>query len=83
MKRRLITGFGLAAVFVLAGCGQVATLRPKAGDTLPPKPAAAVKAPDADALTTPSDQSRPKRNDELLQSSEKRSPDKFDLPPSG
>ena len=83
MKRHLITGLGLVAVLLLAGCGQVATLRPKTGETLPPKPAAAVKVPDADALTTPSDQSRPKRNDELLQSSEKRVPDKFDLPPSG
>ena len=71
-----------ALVFTLAGCGQVAPLRPQAGASLPPKPAAAVKVPDAAALSTPSDQSRPKRNDELLQNSEKRTPDKFDLPPS-
>jgi len=69
-------------VFVLAACGQIAPLRPQAGATLPPKPVAAVKAPDAEALMTPSDQSRPRRNDELLQSSDKRVPDKFDLPPS-
>lgn len=72
----------LAIVFALAACGQIAPLRPQAGASLPPKPAAATKAPDAAALSTPSDQSRPKRNDELLQNSEKRVPDKFDLPPS-
>jgi len=69
-------------VFVLAACGQIAPLRPQAGASLPPKPVAATKTPDADALMTPSDQSRPRRNDELLQSSDKRVPDKFDLPPS-
>jgi predicted small lipoprotein YifL len=79
MKRVL----ALVTVIALTACGQVAPLRPQAGASLPPKPAAAPRAPDAEALMTPSDQSRPKRNDELLQSSEKRSPDKFDLPPSG
>ncbi|UVO55125.1 hypothetical protein [Sphingomonas sp. SUN039] len=74
---------GLVGVLALAACGQVAPLRPQVGASLPPKPAAAAKTPDAESLTTPSDQSRPKRNDELLQSSEKRAPDKFDLPPSG
>ncbi len=74
---------GPALLVGLAACGQVAPLRPQAGSALPPKPEAAVKTPDADALMMPTDQSRPKRNDELLQSSEKRAPDKFDLPPSG
>jgi hypothetical protein len=74
---------GLAVLLWLAACGQVVPLRPEVGSSLPSKPAAAVKTPDAEALMTPSDQSRPKRNDELLQSSEKRAPDKFDLPPSG
>ncbi len=74
---------GLVVLLAVAACGQVAPLRPQAGASLPPKPAAATKVPDAEALSTPSDQSRPKRNDELLQSSEKRSADKFDLPPSG
>lgn len=73
---------GLAAILALAACGQVAPLRPQAGATLPPKATAAAKPPEAEALSTPSDQSRPKRNDELLQNSEKRTPDKFDLPPS-
>jgi hypothetical protein len=73
---------GLVALLALSACGQVAPLRPQAGASLPPKPAAATAVPDAEKLSTPSDQSRPKRNDELLQSSEKRSADKFDLPPS-
>lgn len=74
---------GLAVLPGLAACGQVAPLRPQAGASLPPKAASAAKSPDAEALMAPSDQSRPRRNDELLQSSEKRAPDKFDLPPSG
>ena len=74
---------GRAVLPGLAACGQVAPLRPQAGASLPPKAAAAVKTPDAEALMAPNDQSRPRRNDELLQSSEKRAPDKFDLPPSG
>ncbi len=73
---------GLAAILALAACGQVAPLRPQAGASLPPKAMAAAKPPEAETLSTPSDQSRPKRNDELLQNSEKRTPDKFDLPPS-
>ncbi len=73
----------LALVGSLSACGQVAPLRPQAGQSLPPKPLIASKTPDAAALLTPGDQARPKRNDDLLQSSEKRAPDKFDLPPSG
>lgn len=73
----------LSLMVAIAGCGQIAPLRPRVGAALPPKPAAAIKTPDADALMKPSDQSRPRRNDELLQSSDKRVPDKFDLPPSG
>jgi predicted small lipoprotein YifL len=79
MKRLMV----VIAVLALAACGKVEPLRPQAGKSLPPKPAVAARAPDAEALITPSDQSRPKRNDELLQSSEKRPVDKFDLPPSG
>ncbi|MEP6784220.1 MAG: hypothetical protein ABI898_00600 [Sphingomonadales bacterium] len=48
---------------------------------MPPKAAAARSAPDAEKLMTPSDQARPRRNDELLQDSAVRAPDRFDLPP--
>lgn len=78
MKRFLV----LVLLAGLAACGQVAPLRPQAGATLPPRPLGATTVPDADKLMTPSDQSRPKRNDELLQDSQKREPDPFDLPPS-
>jgi hypothetical protein len=78
--KKLLVSLALLAV---SACGQIAPLRPQAGASLPPKPAAALKTPDADTLMTPSDQSRPRRNDELLQGSDKRVPDKFDLPPSG
>ncbi len=77
-----LAAFGVPAL-LLTACGETPPLRPPAGKSLPPKPATATIAPDADKLMTPSDQSRPKRNDELLQNSQKRPVDKFDLPPSG
>lgn len=73
----------LTLALLLAACGQTASLRPKAGEALPAKPMAARTTPDADALMTPSDQSRPKRIDDVLYGSDKRPPDKFDLPPQG
>ncbi len=77
MKR--VTVLGL--VLLLAACGKTAPLRPAPGATLPPKAEAAKSAPDAEKLMTPSDQARPRRNDELLQDSQVRQPDRFDLPP--
>ncbi len=73
----------LASALLLAACGQVAPLRPKAGVALPPKPDNALTTPTPDDLLRPSDQARPRRNDELLQNSEQRKPDRFDLPPPG
>lgn len=66
---------------LLAACGKTAPLRPAPGATLPPKPEAARAAPDAEKLLTPSDQARPRRNDDPLQDSQVRQPDRFDLPP--
>lgn len=83
MKRLLALAALCAPALLLTACGETAPLRPQTGKSLPPKPATATTAPDADKLMTPSDQSRPKRNDELLQSSQKRPVDKFDLPPTG
>ncbi len=57
-------------------------LKPKAGTSLPPKPEFAASVPTPDQLMTADDQARPQRNDELLQKSEKRRDDKFDLPPT-
>ncbi|ODU21785.1 MAG: hypothetical protein ABS87_05385 [Sphingomonas sp. SCN 67-18] len=73
----------IALALALAGCGGRTALAPKAGDAPPPKPAAAATAPTPDQLMTPTTQSRPERNDELLRRSEERQDDHFDLPPPG
>jgi hypothetical protein len=73
----------LALCALLAACGATAPLRPKVGESLPPKPLAARTTPDAERLMTRDDQARPRRTDDVLQNSEKREPDRFDLPPPG
>jgi hypothetical protein len=78
---RLTGSFTLVAL--LTACGTTAPLRPKSGDSLPPKPLAARSAPDAERLMTPTPQSRPQRTDDLLRNSDERTPDRFDLPPPG
>ena len=65
----------------LAGCGKATTLRPAAGETLPPAAYGTAVRPTSDELTTPPTQARPERSDELLRSSQDRRDDKFDLPP--
>ncbi len=79
MMKRLAWFLPLLA---LAACGTTQTLKPVAGASLPPKASAARRAPTADELITPDSQSRPQRTDEALQRSEKRTPDRFDLPPT-
>ena len=73
----------LAMLALLAACGARAPRPPAPGATLPVKPEAARTTPTAEQLMTPDDQARPRRNDELLQRSETRQPDRFDLPPPG
>ncbi len=77
MKRLLIAGLALA----LAGCGARETLTPPKGASLPVKPAAAQAQPTADDLLKPPSQTRPARSDDLIQSSQERRSDEFDLPP--
>ena len=77
MKRALI----LAAMLLVAGCGARRELTPAKGQKLPVAPLGAKKAPTADELLKPPIQTRPARSDDLLQSSEKRRSDEFDLPP--
>ena len=79
MKR--LIAFGL--MLTLAACGGKGVLKPKTGESFPPKPAASATVPTAEQLMVPDDQARPQRNDELLLKSEKRRDDKFDLPPKG
>lgn len=73
----------LVAALALSGCGATQTLKPQADESMPPKAAAARAAPTVDELMTADDQARPQRTDELIRKSEKRVPDKFDLPPPG
>ena len=80
MLRRLVPVFGIA---VLAGCGQMAPLRPAQGEPLPVKPLMAKATPTADQLLTPPTYARPQRVDELIKRSQPRKVDRFDLPPPG
>ena len=73
----------IAVALVLAGCGKQELLTPPAGASLPPKPAMAKTVPTVDELLTPSTQQRPGRSEELLQRSEERPEDRFNLPPPG
>lgn len=65
----------------LAGCGAREPLVPAAGQPLPVKPYAARTEPTATDLLAAPPQTRPARSDDLIESSEKRRSDDFDLPP--
>jgi hypothetical protein len=72
----------LALLLLPAACGKVEPLRPAAGDAMPPKPAAAARAPTTDELLNPPPIARPTRTEDTLRRSEEREDDRFDLPPS-
>ena len=73
----------LPAFALLAACGNMEPLQPKTGQSMPPKPALAVKAPTTEELLTPPSNARPARQDDGLRRSEERADDPFDLPPTG
>ena len=73
----------LLLALTLAACGSRQELRPKDGASLPPKPFAVAVDPTPAELMTPDNQARPQRSDSLLNRSEERRNDKFDLPPPG
>jgi hypothetical protein len=73
----------LAALSLLAACGNLEPLQPKAGHSLPARPAMAARAPTTDELLTPPPIARPARQDDGLRRSEEREDDPFDLPPTG
>lgn len=77
----------LPALALLAACGNVEPLQPKAGAKagggMPAKPAMAARAPTTDELLTPPPHARPARQDDGLRRSEERADDPFDLPPTG
>ena len=79
MRRWLI----LPLLLVAAGCGKQQGLEPRAGASLPPRPALAQATPTPDQLLAVPIDVRPGRSDELLTRSEERPEDRFDLPPPG
>ena len=72
----------LTALLLLGACGGREPLRPKPGDSMPPAPAMASRAPTTEELLTPPPIARPERVDEPLRRSEEREDDRFDLPPT-
>lgn len=73
----------LALAALLAGCGQSAELKPRAGRQLPVAPLGREDRPGANELLAPRPQDAPQRTDELRSRSEDRQDDPFDLPPQG
>ena len=72
----------LAAVALsLAGCGAREQLVQPVGSPMPVTPYAAAKPPTSDDLLAAPVQTRPARSDDLIESSEQRRSDEFDLPP--
>ena len=67
---------------ILAACGNMEPLQPRAGQGMPVKPAMAAKAPTTDELLTAPSNARPARQDDGLRRSEEREDDPFDLPPT-
>jgi predicted small lipoprotein YifL len=78
MKRPLLI---LVLSIALTGCGLREPLAPAEGQHMPPAPAMASRAMTTDELLKPPAVARPERLDELLQRSEERHDDRFDLPP--
>ena len=75
------TAIALAALAMLAACGQKAALEPVAGNSLPPAPYGAEVQPTADELLALDPEAAPDRRVELRTRSEEREDDPFDLPP--
>ena len=75
--KRIILGAGL----LLAGCGAREELKPAQGAALPLAPYGAEATPTPQDLLKPPVQTRPARSDDLIQSSDQRRSDEYDLPP--
>jgi hypothetical protein len=77
MKRVLV----MAALLALTACGAREALVQPPGKAMPVKPYAAAVAPNSAALLEPPVQTRPARSDNLIESTDQRRSDEFDLPP--
>lgn len=77
MKRVVLALVALS----LAGCGAREGLVQPQGKPMPVAPYAAKQAPKAEDLVKPPVQTRPGRSNNLIESSEERRSDEFDLPP--
>jgi hypothetical protein len=77
MKRVLLVGLTLT----LCGCGAREALVQPEGKPMPVTPYAAKAPPKADDLLAAPVQTRPARSDDLIESSEERRSDEFELPP--
>ncbi|WP_340589427.1 hypothetical protein [Erythrobacter alti] len=75
------TATALAAILLLAACGQRTELQPLPGQSLPQPPYGATEPLDAEELLAIDPQAAPERSVELRSSSEEREDDPFDLPP--
>ena len=78
MTRHIALALSLVA---LGGCAKVADLEPKAGTSLPQKPALASRPLTAKELLAVPPRANPDRVDELNKRGDRREPDRFDLPP--
>ena len=79
--KRLVLLLAPVAALALGACGLREPLAPAQGQHMPPAPAMASRAMTTDELIKPPAIARPERLDELLQRSEERQDDRFDLPP--
>lgn len=79
MKPLLLAGIALA----LTACGSRGDLRPAEGQALPPAPYGARATPTPGQLLEPPPETRPSRDDGVLDGSSEREDDPFDLPPPG
>lgn len=79
MKALLLAATALA----LTACGSRGELRMEEGQALPPAPYGARETPTPTQLLEPAPETRPSRDDNVLDGSEEREADPFDLPPPG
>jgi hypothetical protein len=80
MKKSVKTS-ALLSFAILAACGKVGDLEPRAASKPIPTAYGNDKPASADELVTASAQARPGRSVELLRRSERREDDPFDVPP--